>query len=80
MRRLRLGRLRIFYVRGFRMSEVGLRGLGLGHLVVLSPRVPVLGLLMLGLVLPMLGLGLVELLLLRCCLVGTHGVAAKCAA
>ena len=62
------------------MSEVGLRGLGLGHLLVLSPRVPILGLLVLGLVLPMLGLGLIELLLLCCCLVGMYGVAAKCAA
>ena len=86
---LRLGRLHIFHVRGFRMSEIGLRGLGLqvGHLLalglrvpVLGLRVPVLGLLVLELVLPVLGFGPIELLLLHCCLVGVHCMAAKCAA
>jgi len=61
-------------------THARLGGFGPGRLLMLGHHVPVLGLLVLGLVLPVLGFGLIELLLLPCCLVGVHGVAAKCAA
>jgi len=43
-----------------------LSGFGLGRLLMLGHRVPVLGLLLLGPVLPVLGFGLTELLLIHC--------------